>query len=59
LTWGYQSERLQADVYLLLQKVLASITMLVGTFYVYGISVLFVSYYSLSLTFYSSFFVLV
>jgi NADH-ubiquinone oxidoreductase chain 4 len=35
LGWGYQSERLQAGIYLLFYTLLASLPMLVGIFYVY------------------------
>nr|YP_009744661.1 NADH dehydrogenase subunit 4 [Neotermes koshunensis]QIG86655.1 NADH dehydrogenase subunit 4 [Neotermes koshunensis]URX54092.1 NADH dehydrogenase subunit 4 [Neotermes sp. 3 AB-2022a] len=37
LGWGYQPERLQAGIYLLFYTLLASLPMLVGIFYVYGI----------------------
>nr|URX54482.1 NADH dehydrogenase subunit 4 [Neotermes sp. 8 AB-2022a] len=37
LGWGYQPERLQAGIYLLFYTLLASLPMLVGIFYVYGV----------------------
>nr|URX53884.1 NADH dehydrogenase subunit 4 [Kalotermitidae sp. 1 AB-2022a] len=37
LGWGYQPERLQAGIYLLFYTLLASLPMLVGVFYVYGV----------------------
>nr|URX53585.1 NADH dehydrogenase subunit 4 [Neotermes cf. meruensis] len=37
LGWGYQPERLQAGIYLLFYTLLASLPMLVGIFYIYGL----------------------
>nr|URX53598.1 NADH dehydrogenase subunit 4 [Bifiditermes mutubae] len=37
LGWGYQPERLQAGIYLLFYTLLASLPLLVGIFYVYGV----------------------
>jgi NADH-ubiquinone oxidoreductase chain 4 len=37
LGWGYQPERLQADIYLLFYTLLASLPILVGIFYVYSV----------------------
>nr|URX52684.1 NADH dehydrogenase subunit 4 [Neotermes cf. insularis/malandensis]URX52769.1 NADH dehydrogenase subunit 4 [Neotermes cf. insularis/malandensis]URX52782.1 NADH dehydrogenase subunit 4 [Neotermes cf. insularis/malandensis] len=37
LGWGYQPERLQAGIYLLFYTLLASLPMLVGIFYIYGV----------------------
>jgi len=34
--WGYQPERMQAGVYLMLYTLTASLPLLVGLFYVYG-----------------------
>nr|URX54040.1 NADH dehydrogenase subunit 4 [Neotermes fulvescens] len=38
LGWGYQPERLQAGIYLLFYTLLASLPLLVGIFYIYGVS---------------------
>nr|YP_009561689.1 NADH dehydrogenase subunit 4 [Scopura longa]QAT19800.1 NADH dehydrogenase subunit 4 [Scopura longa] len=38
LGWGYQPERLQAGVYLLFYTLLASLPLLVGIFYIYGLN---------------------
>nr|YP_010836010.1 NADH dehydrogenase subunit 4 [Taeniopteryx auberti]WGC89529.1 NADH dehydrogenase subunit 4 [Taeniopteryx auberti] len=45
LGWGYQPERLQAGVYLLFYTLLASLPLLVGIFYLYGVN--FSLYFSL------------
>nr|YP_009490594.1 NADH dehydrogenase subunit 4 [Taeniopteryx ugola]AWH98603.1 NADH dehydrogenase subunit 4 [Taeniopteryx ugola] len=45
LGWGYQPERLQAGVYLLFYTLLASLPLLVGIFYLYGMN--FSLYFSL------------
>nr|AET13038.1 NADH dehydrogenase subunit 4 [Bittacomorphella fenderiana] len=44
LGWGYQPERLQAGIYLLFYTLLGSLPLLVGIFYLYGVS------YTLSFT---------
>jgi NADH-ubiquinone oxidoreductase chain 4 len=36
LGWGYQSERVQADVYLLFYTLLASLPLLVGILFIYS-----------------------
>nr|URX53366.1 NADH dehydrogenase subunit 4 [Glyptotermes fuscus] len=56
LGWGYQPERLQAGIYLLFYTLLASLPMLVGIIYVYGLLCSVSFYLLVSSYFYSSLF---